>query len=74
MNMEKINYTFTLADCTNYVRSKFQIPRLRKYLLKDLLKKTLIFALVLSLLLLVFFGSEILQVAGKYNLTIMAVE
>ena len=50
--MDKISYTLEPADCSDYVKTQFKIPRLRKFILKSYTPFWvigLIFALIYSL-------------------------
>lgn len=52
MFMDKINYTVTLDDCSDYVKYQLKIPRVRKYIMKaplSLLKICVIVFIVFSL-------------------------
>jgi len=71
--MEKINYTLTLDDCTNYARSQIKIPRFKKYLLNNIFKRYFIYILFLALGSLILFGISIFQICNKYHLTFIQI-
>lgn len=71
--MEKINYTLTLEDCNNYVRSQIKIPRLKKYFQKNCFKVYIKYTILLTIIAFIFFGSRILDICTRYHLTLLSI-
>lgn len=71
--MEKINYTLTLEDCNNYVKSQYKIPRLKKAINKAHLKTSLGYAVFLIIVAIVTFSFIIYNVSINNHLSLFSV-
>lgn len=69
--MEKINYTLTLKDCNNFVRSQSKIPRLKKRFQEDSLKLCIEYIIALIIISFVLFNISIHDIC-VYNLIIFS--
>lgn len=70
--MEKIKYTLTLDDCSDYVKYQRKIPRLRKTLLMKFKPLFIIFGLIILFSLIAeinFFFKAFNYVSSQYSMT-----
>lgn len=71
--MDKISYTIELADCSDYVKFQFKIPRLKKFILKSYTPFWvigLICALIYSLPIFTGFYEGLRYLMTNYDLSI----